>query len=314
MGEGVLPRPDGSWQTVAFDAWDLGGEKLPHMGFDTVSGEKQIFFHVGLAKTASTWLQQKVFPKFRGIYYVKNTHYHHYVSIINQSPHLKYLLSREFDRQLEREASRFAALYPDAYPIIVLRRHDTWISSQYRRRVKNGFGLPFEVFFDLDRDRGYWKQSDLYLFSKLQILEKQFWEKPLVLFYEDLQSDPRAFVDKIARYCGAQYDPSHLSLAPLHPSYADKQLKVLRRLSRHLFSPVQEFSSGRAWRRIQKLSRSLAVYSILYSSSLLPEAWTPKEDLIPKEQLERIRSQYSDDWRQCRDYAERNNPFAAKSD
>jgi hypothetical protein len=283
------------------------------MGFDTVSGEKQIFFHVGLARTASTWLQQMVFPNFRGIYYIKNSHYHHHVSIINSSRQPKYLVSRDFDRPLEREVGRFAVIYPDAYPIIVLRRHDSWIASEYRRRVKNGFGLPFEKFFDIDRDRGYWKRSDLLLFPKLQTLEKHFWEKPLVLFYEDLQSDPIAFVEKIARYCGAHYDRNQLSTTPVHPSYADKQLRVLRSVSRHLFSPVQEFSGGRAWRRIQKLSRSLAVYSILYPSWLLPEAWTPKEDLIPKEQLERIRSQYSDDWQQCREYAERNDALIANS-
>jgi hypothetical protein len=145
---------------------------------------KQILFHVGLAKTASTWLQQKVFPKFHGIYYVKNTSYHRYASIINQSRHPKYLVSREFDRQLEREVSRFAALYPEAHPFIVLRRHDSWIASQYRRRMKNGFGLPFEDFIDLDRDQGCWKQSDLYLLPKLHILERYFSQKPLDLFYK----------------------------------------------------------------------------------------------------------------------------------
>jgi len=281
------------------------GEKIP--------ANRQIYFHVGLAKTASTWLQHKVFPKFRGIYYVKNTRYHHYASIINKSHHPKYLVSREFDRQLEREASRFALLYPDAYPIIVLRRHDTWIASQYRRRVKNGFGLSFEAFLDLDQDKGYWKQSDLYLFPKLQVLEKYFSQKSLILFYEDLQSNPIAFVDKIAGYCGAEYAQDHISLVHAHPSYSDKQLKVLRRVSRHLFSPVQEFSGPRAWRRIQKLSRSLAIYSILYPSLLFPDAWSPKEALISNEQLEMIRNKYSDDWQRCLDYAKLNELPSMKS-
>jgi len=271
------------------------------------SKEKQIFFHVGLAKTATTWLQHRVFPKFRGIYYVKNTRYHRYASIINQSQQLKYLVSREFDRQLEREVSRFAALYPQAHPIIVLRRHDSWIASQYRRRVKNGFGLPFESFFDLEQDQGYWKQSDLYFLPKLRVLEKYFSQKPLVLFYEDLKAEPIAFVHRIARYCGVEFDKNQISLNPFHTSYADKQLKVLRSVSRHLFSPVQEFSGPRVWRRLQKLSRSLVVYSILYPSLLLPEAWLPKGDLIPKDRLEKIRNQYAEDWQQCRDYAERIN-------
>lgn len=281
-----------------------GEDKLPPVGFDTASGEKKIFFHVGLAKTASTWLQHDVFPKFRGIYYVKNTSYHQYASIINGSRHFRYLVSREFDRQLEREVVRFSALYPDAHPIIVLRSHDTWIASQYRRRVKNGFGLPFEAFFDIDRDRGYWKQSDLYLFSKLRFLEKKFWQRPLVLFYEDLQSDPISFVEKIAGFCGAQYDQNEISTAHCHGSYADKQLRILRKVSRNMFSPVQNFSGGRRWRRIQKLSRSLAIYPILYLAQLIPDSWILEGDLIPKDLLERIRNHYADDWRQCHEYAD----------
>jgi hypothetical protein len=282
---------------------------IPNQAGEITRANRQIYFHVGLAKTASTWLQKKVFPKFHGIYYVKNTRYHRYASIINESHYPKYLVSREFDRQLDREVSRFAKIYPDAYPIIVLRRHDSWIASQYRRRLKNGFGLPFDAFFDLAQDEGYWKQSDLYFLPKLQILEKHFRHKALVLFYEDLQTDPIAFVGKIARYCGAQYDRNSLSLSPIHPSHVDKQLKVLRWVSHHFLSPVQEFSDRRTWRRIQKLSRSLATYLILYPSVLLPEAWTPEEDLIRKELLERIRIQYADDWRQCHEFAERNNPF-----
>jgi hypothetical protein len=270
--------------------------------------EKQIFFHVGLAKTASTWLQLKVFPKFRGIYYVKNTWYHRYASIINRSQHPKVLVSREFDRQLEREVSRFAALYPHARPIIVLRRHDSWIASQYRRRVKNGFGLPFEAFFDLEKDQGYWKQSDLYFLPKLRLLEKYFSLRPMVLFYEDLTADPMDFVDRIARFCGVDYDKNHIALIPYHASYTDKQLKVLRRVSRYIVPPVQEFSGSRIWRWLQKRSRSLFLYSVLYPSLLIPDAWLPEEELIPNEQLERIRKQYAEDWQQCLEYAEAVTP------
>lgn len=275
------------------------------MVMKTPSEDKQIYFHVGLAKTATTWLQLKVFPQFHGIFYVKNTSYHRYASIIERTNHPKYLVSREFDRQLEREVTRFSERYPEAHPIIVLRRHESWIASQYRRRVKNGFGRPFEDFFDLDRDRGYWKQIDLFLHPKLLVLERHLRQKPLVLFYEDLKADPTGFVDRIARFCGAEYDRSRVSLDPFHASYGDKSLKVLRRVSPYLFSPVQEFSGPRVWQRVQKLSRSLVVYAILYPSLLLPDRWVPKEDLIPKEYLDRIRKRYAEDWRQCREYAEK---------
>lgn len=276
--------------------------------------EKQIFFHVGLAKTASTWLQLKVFPEFRGIFYVKNTRYRRYASIISRSRYPKVLVSREFDRQLEREVSRFAALYPQARPIIVLRRHDSWIASQYRRRVKNGFGLPFEAFFDLEKDQGYWKQSDLYFLPKLRLLEKYFSRRPLVLFYEDLKADPTVFVDRMAQFCGVDFDKKRISLLPYHASYTDKQLKVLRSVSRYLMSPVQKLSGSRIGQWFQKRARSLFLYSVLYPSLLIPDAWLPEEELIPNEQLERIRKQYADDWQNCREYADAVTPVRRNPD
>jgi hypothetical protein len=112
----------------------------------------------------------------------------------------------------------------------------------------------------------------------------------------------------MARFCGVDYDKNRISLIPCHASYTDKQLKVLRRVSRYWISPVQEFSGSRIWHWLQKRARSLFLYSILYPSLLIPDVLLPEEELIPNEQLERIRKHYADDWQNCIDYAEAVTP------
>ncbi|NPA38061.1 MAG: hypothetical protein GXO47_14555, partial [Chlorobi bacterium] len=95
---------------------------------------KQIFFHTGLSKTASTFLQERVFPLFEGVEYIHRMYrYNRVFDIISGTRKKKILISREFDKQFERELSRFSPKYPDIQVFIVLRRQDSWIASQYRR-------------------------------------------------------------------------------------------------------------------------------------------------------------------------------------
>ena len=44
------------------------------------------------------------------------------------------LVSRELDRQFEAEIIRFSNQYKNVTPIIVLRRHEEYFASQYKRR------------------------------------------------------------------------------------------------------------------------------------------------------------------------------------
>ena len=69
--------------------------------------EKQIYFHVGLGKVASTYLQHEVFPKLKGIHYLPTGKYKRSKSIIPQLEVAKVLVSREFDRQFEDEVRWF---------------------------------------------------------------------------------------------------------------------------------------------------------------------------------------------------------------
>ncbi len=268
--------------------------------------KKQIWFHVGLGKTASTWLQNKVFTQFTGVYYIHPTRYRKYRQIIDSTEHAKYFVSREMDQQLEREVKKFAEKYPDTQPIIVLRRNEAWIASQYRRFLKNGYPYTFTEFFDVEKDSGFWKIADALFFPKIEILCTYFTQKPLILFYEDMRKDPFACIDKIAAVMGAQYQRENISLEPHHISYAEKQLKAMLRIAPFLFTKAPAYKGSRFNTWIRRRSRMLACYLILFVARLLPASLFSKKPLIPPEELAKVKEYFAEDWARCKRYAEEN--------
>lgn len=265
--------------------------------------EKKIFFHVGLGKTASTYLQNKVFPKLQGVYYIHPTRYRRYQSIIETTNAEKYFISREMDQQLEREVQKISLIYPDTTPIIVLRDNASWIVSQYKRFLKNGYPYRFNEFFDIEHDHGFWKIEDAALFPKLQVLEKYLKQKPVVLLYEDLRAHPYEFIDRIANCMGATFDKNEIPLEPHHTAYREKQLKVMLVISKFLFTKNPTYSGSRFNTWIRRRSRMLLCYIILYGSFLIPGFMVARIKLVPEGEIEKIRAYYKSDWQACLNYA-----------
>ena len=269
----------------------------------------EIYFHVGLGKVASTYLQHSFFPKLQNIHYIKTNRYRKAPEIIAKRDYERYFVSREFDQQLEEEVRWFSSQYPDAHPIIIFRRHDSWIASQYRRYVKNGGHLPFTGFFDVEKDEGLWKREHVTFYNNLAHLEHYFNHKPLVLFYDELRADPWAFFDKITAYSDTHYNKEDVSLAKVHRSYNTKQLKVMRKLAAGIFGKKQPtFSQQPILHWLQRRGRLLACYAILYPSLLLPDSWLNKDPLIDPAELEKVKEFFQDDWDRCKAFAEKNNP------
>ena len=261
-----------------------------------------IYFHVGLGKTASTYLQNKVFTQYKDLVYIHPTSYRKYPKILEANKGKKIFISREMDRQLEREVKKFSEKYPDTKTIIVFRSNEQWIASQYRRFLKNGYPYTFKEFFDIENDLGYWKIQDATFYPKIEILRKYFAHKPLVLFYEDMRKDTFAFIDKIAEYMGVEYDKTSISLEPHHTSYEEKQLKVMLKVSRFIFTKDPKYTGSYFNTWIRRRSRMLMCYIILYSALLIPNFLISKKPLIDKEELEKIKRFYSDDWRKIEMY------------
>jgi hypothetical protein len=269
--------------------------------------EPEIYFHVGLGKVASTYLQHRFFPKLKNIHYIPTNRYKKSPKIIAKGAYGRYFVSREFDQQLEDEVRWFSSFYPHARPIIIFRRHDSWIASQYRRYVKNGGYLPFTGFFDVEKDEGLWKRKHVTFYTNIEHLEKYFERKPLVLFYDELRESPWAFFDKIAAFSDTAYKKEEISLAKVHRSYNEKQLKVMKKLAANIFGKAQpRFSNQPVLHWLQRRGRLLACYAILYPALLLPERLISKEPLIEPEELEKVKAYFEEDWARCKAYAAQN--------
>lgn len=265
----------------------------------------KIFYHVGMGKVASTYLQYAFFPKLRGIQYLQRTQFKNYAARIASDPHGSYLLSREFDRQMEREVSAFAKHFPNTHPIILFRENSDWIASQYRRFIKNGIGLTFKEFIDVQDDRGYWERDELLFVPKIKILERYFEHPPLVMLYDDLKRDPMKFFERIAKFTGSEFDRADISLEKIHKSYREKQLRFMRSVGQRLLPHGTEYSEHPIKASIQRYGRMLVKYPALFLGQHLPEAWVPEGPLIHPEEKQAIADYCRADWQEIQTYAQR---------
>lgn len=274
------------------------------------NNQKEIFFHVGTGKTGTTFLQYRVFPFFKGIHYIQRTKYKNAIRIIKSGTHDRYLVSREFDQQLEYEVKNFSAELPNTTPIIVFRKHDSYIASQYRRFVKNGFQGGFEKFFDLKNDDAFFKHRDLDYSHQIKILEKYFDRKPLVFIYEDMRKDPVAFINAMAKEMNVTIDMDDVNLNRKHTSYNQNQLKAILWTGKFInLRKRRVFKSGLIhffW----KLHLEAIRYSVLYVSKLFPERAFSGDPLISKSDLEAIANAYQKDWENVLEYANRRKKKA----
>ncbi len=266
----------------------------------------EIYFHVGLGKVASTYLQKAFFPKLEDIYYLPTNQYHRFQEIIDRGEHARYFVSREFDNQLEYELARFTKVYPQTKVIIAFRRQDGWMASQYRRYVKNGGYRSFSEFFDVEHNTGLWKTDQALFMPKIEIVERYTRETPLVLLHEDLKKDTYAFLDQIAQYSKSTYSKASVSTKAVHTSYTDKQLKFIRSVAKRFFTEPR-YDNMKAERGllhwIKRRSKMLTCYATMYSSIFLPESMIGKAPLIAPNDLEKVRDFYEKDWAALQNYA-----------
>lgn len=257
---------------------------------------QKIFFHVGLSKTGSTFLQQQIFPKLKGIHYVPTVKYRKALDLIPKITTDKVLVSREFDQQFEQEIKKFSTEYPDAYPIIVFREPGSWAVSNYKRFVKNGHPISFTEFIDIQKDEGLFKIQDFTYSRYLELLDKHFAQKPLVLLYEDLRQNPQEFIQRIADYLDIGIDLKQLNLNPNHVSYSEKSLKLVRKLSSKIQFQKQLEVHRKPKGFLYNLYANIIRYSILYGSKLFPNSWFPQEEFVNDKEVEAVKAYFKDEW------------------
>ncbi len=148
----------------------------------------------------------------------------------------------------------------------------------------------------------------------LQLLQKSFQRPPLVLFHHDLLEDPHQVLGAMARYIGADYRQEEIDLSRVHPSYGEKQLKVMRSITRRLPWRPRPQVNNRLLHWLQVRSRLLTCHLILGAARLVPRSLVGDAPLVPPEDLRRVRDFYAGDWEACRAFAVESNQQALGED
>ena len=260
--------------------------------------EKVIYFHVGISKTGSTFLQQRVFPSLKKIHYIPTRKYHKINEEISSIKKGNILVSREFDRQFEREVDLFAKDQKNVVPVIIFRRHDQYLASQYRRFIKNGFKHDVKRFFDMDDDLGFFKKIHFNFTHQVNYLKTAFDTEPLVFVYDDLKTSSVDFVQKLSSSMNAQVDLNQIDFSTKHGSYNEKQLKIIRFVSKLINLQKRRVFKSKILHYIWRFFHAIVRYGILYTALLIPRFLISKEPLIDEEYLNQVKRYYAKDWEQ----------------
>ena len=257
---------------------------------------KNIYFHVGLAKTGSTFLQNNFFPKLQNIKYISTHKYRRCIDIINNTNYDSYLISREFDRQLEGEVKKILNHFPETKIIIVFREHKKWISSQFKRFSKNGYHFKFEDFYN-NTNSGYWKNEDMIYIDKINIIKKYSKYDPLVLNFDELKINPHSYLSKISEYTNSNYKKSNISLNVVHKSYSEKQLIFLKGFCR-IFkpNPPKYYADNKLKHWLYFRPWWLLFHLVMYVAYFLPKNMIVKKPLIDNNYLKKTMKKYKSDW------------------
>ncbi len=185
----------------------------------------EIFIHVGLPKTGTTFLQEKVFPKMDVNFICKEN-----LATVKLSPNKLNLISDEdlshkidiFGINRYEVADRIHRLFPNAKIIVVFREKKKWLKSLYNQYLKS----VYRPYMSFEKFRDVMIKSGALEFEKYEEYLRKLFPSVLTLQFEDMKKDMYGFVSKICEFMGVEvpeFDPN-----PTNVSLTERQLKLIQ--------------------------------------------------------------------------------------
>ncbi|NOZ48044.1 MAG: hypothetical protein GXO79_14900 [Chlorobi bacterium] len=265
----------------------------------------EVYFHVGLPRAASTFLQHKVFPKFRGIEFIKKHNFKYRDKIISESKSDKILLSTEMDIGKENrydDLIEVSKKFPNSKTILVLRKHDSWIKSKYYYFIRKHGYLDFDEFFNFN-DTGFFKIRHLEYKRKIEIIENLYNHKPYIIFQEDLTKDSLQTLRKLATYIGISFNERDIKISKVNKSFSQRQLQVLLSFNKKLKNWPEK---TKYFNFLYKSLRNLMIRIVVLLAGVLNSKKNKISSIIPPESLKKISEFYTNDWNYCIEYSKNN--------
>jgi hypothetical protein len=200
-----------------------------------------LFIHVGLHRTGSTFVQKSLFPKIEELkYYYKPR----LDQLLNLDQEGKILLSDEAFSGRIWDADRFNYyrniynMYPKAKIIIGFRNHLDWIQSTYSLYLRRFGTLSLEGFFSGDRtNEGLLKRQQLNFDELAKFLIDLFDQKPFIYLYDEIKTDQKKFINDLSNYMGVSFDHRQIEFSkPLNRGLNGRQQRLCKSLNRFVKS------------------------------------------------------------------------------
>tara|TARA_R110000782_G_scaffold67650_5_gene136621 strand:+ start:11262 stop:12353 length:1092 start_codon:yes stop_codon:yes gene_type:complete len=216
--------------------------------FIAAAKSPKVFLHIGMGKSASSFLQNRCFPKLssQGFQYNPPPVMDEVVRLMSvpnpteeeidatRQTITTYLRSSNCQRLfLSREhfttrdwkfcyadsTSLLKRLFPEAKIIVILRHQVSWTKSLYREAVHQGVLMTYKEFLNFDgtnirRDAAP-AQTDPFavdFFDFLTTLFDRFdRDNVLVIFFENFKKNPLAVIDQIGAFLGGDIRPDDIT-------------------------------------------------------------------------------------------------------
>ena len=206
----------------------------------------QFFIHIGLPKTATTFLQWNVFPRIENVEFLGKAKQVDFYDVYN-SPHDKFLISHEHllacpskrypNGWLDEFGSRLAKLarrFPSAKIMLSFRAHEALLTSYYKEYISKP-GRPYltlDQFFDVHNNQGFVRHEDLIFSDLIEMVERHFDEKPFVYLFDDVVRRLPVFLTDLAVFLGERTpDASTVQRDKVNPGVGYYQAKILVKLN-----------------------------------------------------------------------------------
>jgi len=175
----------------------------------------EVILHLGLAKTGTTWFQQRLFPQLDLLFH----HVSHY-DIINKPIKGKTLFSFEglsgtpYNNDRFVIADRLKALFPDAQVLVMFREKESYLQSLYSQYLRGGGTGSFCWFKEyLSHVDGFldWENYKKHLI--------RLWDEKNCFFplFEDFCHNPQVFTVKLCDWMHVPV-PSDVDYSPVNKS------------------------------------------------------------------------------------------------
>jgi hypothetical protein len=240
--------------------------------------EKEIFFHTGLHKTATTFIQKMLFPNIEGLNYVKNETVFKELIDITQQDILTYnekkiyegikdkltsgknIISAEalsgnpFMQYLNRYdiLLKIKKTFPEAKIIVGIRNQKSMLFSIYKQYIRMGGTKRSEDFYRIDDNSKLYKSDAIYIWgasymNPIALMYSKYLKSIIELFgagntliycFEELAEDYVKFANRFCSFF--ELDTPSIQNKIVNKAFPDSLYSVLRPLNHFFVSPFYE--------------------------------------------------------------------------